>query len=195
MKMTKFKRVLSYKELQAIVEELMWSIGDSFGFGMDVANAVQDAILAKIGEQEPVAWIDVKKLEAMHKDSRFNRVQWKTELRVSQAEDDEIPLYSHPMPNSQGILDSSNCIPDDNEKNVTEGYALVPVEADQALLISMACCLNHGFGLLDKEAQDSMLHDMEKLYKEVVGAGYYSQENRERYLAMLADEPKLGERE
>lgn len=81
----------------------------------------------------------------------------------------------------------------DKRKKVPEGYTLVPVEADQALLISMACCLNHGFGLLDEVAQYSMLYDMEKLYDEVVGTGYYSQENRERYLAMLVAAPKYTE--
>jgi len=59
-------------------------------------------------------------------------------------------------------------------------------EPDPALLISMATCLNHGFGLLDKKRQDEILHDMRKLWDEVVGRGYYSPAHRERYLTMLA---------
>lgn len=75
-------------------------------------------------------------------------------------------------------------------KMVPEGWRLVPVEPDQALLVSMATCLNHGFGLLTKEKQDGQLYDMRKLYDEVVGKGYYSPKTRERYLAMLAASPK-----
>lgn len=77
--------------------------------------------------------------------------------------------------------------------NSLEGWQLVPVEPDQALLVSMATCLNHGFGLLTKESQELILYDMRKLYDEMVGKGYYSQENRERYLAMLAAAPKYTE--
>lgn len=58
-------------------------------------------------------------------------------------------------------------------------------EPDQALLISMATCLNHGFGLLPKDHQDSMLHDMRKLWDEMAGKGYYRPEKRERYLSMV----------
>lgn len=76
-----------------------------------------------------------------------------------------------------------------------EGWKLVPVEPDTALLVSMATCLYHGFGLLDEGRQDSMLHDMRKLHEEVLGKGYYSPENRERYLSMLAAAPKFGEEE
>lgn len=65
----------------------------------------------------------------------------------------------------------------------------VPDEPDPALLISMATCLNHGFGLLDKQRQESMLYDMRKLWDEVVGRGYYSPTNRDRYTAMLAAAP------
>lgn len=208
-------------------------------------RAVEQAVLAKLAGQEPVAWfIDDKR-------ACGNRVI--TDLAIAkdwlETNPDKVtPLYAHPMPcvsptsdktacgaenaesdtqetiawifeddlpnnypyeamfkyskvdgvrmfpvyapsNCQGILDSSNHI-EDKRKMIPEGYTLVPVEADQALLISMACCLNHGFGLLDEVAQYSMLYDMEKLYDEVVGAGYYSQENRERYLAMLAAAPK-----
>ncbi|GEM_PF-1981175 len=58
-------------------------------------------------------------------------------------------------------------------------------EPDQALLISMACCLHHGFGLLSKSQQDSMLQEMRKLWDEVMGRGYYSPSTRDLYMAML----------
>lgn len=66
-----------------------------------------------------------------------------------------------------------------------------PDEPDLALLISMAVCLRHGFGLDTEEQQQSQLRDMRKLWDEVVGRGYYSPGNRERYTAMLAARPEV----
>jgi hypothetical protein len=62
-------------------------------------------------------------------------------------------------------------------------------EPDPALLASMATCLNHGFGLLDAGTQAAVLADMRKLWAEVVGLGYYTPANRERYIAALATQP------
>ncbi|MCW0459014.1 hypothetical protein NB717_000082 [Xanthomonas sacchari] len=67
--------------------------------------------------------------------------------------------------------------------------AKAPDEPDQALLISMATCLNHGFGLLPADRQQSMLRDMRKLWDEVMGRGYYSPQCRERYASMLTAAP------
>ncbi|HDS1830688.1 MULTISPECIES: hypothetical protein [Stenotrophomonas] len=66
-----------------------------------------------------------------------------------------------------------------------------PEEPDQALLVSMAMCLRHGFGLDTPEQQQSQLREMRKLWDEVMGRGYYSPDNRERYVAMLAARPEL----
>lgn len=66
-----------------------------------------------------------------------------------------------------------------------------PEEPDQALLVSMAVCLDHGFGMATLERQESRLRDMRKLWDEVMGRGYYSPENRERYAAMLAACPEV----
>lgn len=59
-------------------------------------------------------------------------------------------------------------------------YVMVPVEPHLGVLVSMAVCLDHGFGLLPVERQESRLYDMRKLYDEVVGKGYY-QPTREEY--------------
>ncbi|MEN5117461.1 hypothetical protein ABE488_09030 [Luteimonas sp. TWI662] len=75
-------------------------------------------------------------------------------------------------------------------KLASQTAPVVPEEPDQALLVSMATCLNHGFGLLDPSRQASMLHDMRKLWAEVTGRGYYTPENRDRYAAMLAAAPQ-----
>jgi len=66
-----------------------------------------------------------------------------------------------------------------------------PDEPDQALLVSMATCLRHGFGLDTVGQQQSQLRDMRKLWDEVMGRGYYSPANRERYVAMLAARPEV----
>ncbi len=66
-----------------------------------------------------------------------------------------------------------------------------PKEPDQALLVSMAVCLRHGFGLDTPEQQQSQLREMRKLWDEVMGRGYYSPQNRERYVAMLAARPEV----
>ncbi|WP_414539954.1 hypothetical protein [Stenotrophomonas forensis] len=67
-----------------------------------------------------------------------------------------------------------------------------PEEPDHALLVSMAMCLDQGFGLLRPEQQKSQLREMRKLWDEVMGRGYYSPDNRERYVAMLAARPKVS---
>lgn len=103
--MSKFERALSADELQTIAEELMWSSGESIGFGIDVANAVQDAVLTKLTEQEPIAWfIDDKR-------ACGNGII--TDLAIAkdwlETNPDKVtPLYAHPMPSSQVNLDSSN---------------------------------------------------------------------------------------
>lgn len=83
------------------------------------------------------------------------------------------------------------------EKQMTE-YATAaiaaltpPDEPDQALLVSMAMLVYHGFGLLTPEQKQFQLREMRKLWDEVMGRGYYSPDNRERYVAMLAARPEV----
>ncbi|PZT35119.1 hypothetical protein A7X93_00495 [Stenotrophomonas maltophilia] len=66
-----------------------------------------------------------------------------------------------------------------------------PEEPDQALLVSMAVCLRHGFAMDTPGQQQSQLREMRKLWDEVMGQGYYSPNNRERYTAMLAARPEV----
>ncbi|WP_445978284.1 hypothetical protein ACUVWM_18685 [Stenotrophomonas muris] len=65
-----------------------------------------------------------------------------------------------------------------------------PNEPDQALLVSMAMLVYHGFGLLTPEQKQSQLREMRKLWDEVMGRGFYSPDNRERYVAILAARPE-----
>ncbi len=66
-----------------------------------------------------------------------------------------------------------------------------PEEPDEALLVSMAMLVYHGFGLLTPEQKQSQLREMRKLWDEVMGRGYYSPDNRERFVAMLAARPEV----
>lgn len=72
----------------------------------------------------------------------------------------------------------------------TRDYAIIvePVmeQPDPALLVSMAMRINHGFGLMDRMAQNSILNDMRKVWEEVVGRGYYEPAKASRYLRELA---------
>jgi hypothetical protein len=63
---------------------------------------------------------------------------------------------------------------------------MVPVEPHLGVLVSMAVCLDHGFGLLSPERQEAKLYDMRKLYNEVVGRGYYSPERNEFYQGFVS---------
>lgn len=65
-------------------------------------------------------------------------------------------------------------------------HVMVPVEPHLGVLVSMAVCLDHGFGLLPPEQQESTLHDMRKLYDEVVGKGYYSHERDGFYQSFVS---------
>lgn len=87
------------------------------------------------------------------------------------------PLSAPPAATSESAEAASSAI------QATHVY--VPIEPDPALLISMATRLTHGFGLLSRETQDSMIHDMRKLHDEVVGNGFYNAHNRRRYLETL----------
>ena len=68
-------------------------------------------------------------------------------------------------------------------------------EPDVALLASIATCLDHGFGTLTTNRQKALLADARKVYDEVVGIGYYRQENRRDYLRWLSNEIPGGERD
>jgi predicted nucleic acid-binding protein len=63
----------------------------------------------------------------------------------------------------------------------------IPVEPDRALLASMAMRYRHDFGLLDKRAQESLISTMRQIHEEVVGKGFYSPQQRERYMRMLGE--------
>lgn len=73
---------------------------------------------------------------------------------------------------------------------VAVDYAIIadPVadQPDPALLASMAMRINHGFGLMDRMAQNSLMNDMRKVWEEVVGRGYYSPDRADLYLRELA---------
>ena len=54
--MSKFESILSDAEIVDIVIGLAWSSADPLGFGKEVAEHIQQAVLARLHEQEPLAW-------------------------------------------------------------------------------------------------------------------------------------------
>jgi len=56
-------------------------------------------------------------------------------------------------------------------------------EPARELLVSMAICLDHGFGLRDARSQEATLYNMRKLWDEVMGRGFYSPERKAFYRA------------
>jgi hypothetical protein len=61
----------------------------------------------------------------------------------------------------------------------------LPKEPPMELLVSMAMRVNHGFGLDDARSQEVQISDMRKVYEEVSGHGFYSEEVKGRYSAMM----------
>lgn len=211
-------------------------------------RAVEQAVLAKLAKQEPVAWTSAEIMsDPSFVDDDDYAVMCKTKSHLlddfcGYPEATPVPLYTHPQTEMQkpftprnaaemrdfigmhfgslsyanpeteepsdddwytlsihdllssfswaGYYDHEGLSTASRDATTPDGWQLVPVEPDPALLTSMATCLNHGFGLLTKEKQDGQLYEMRKLYDEVVGKGYYSPKTRERYLAMLAAAPK-----
>ena len=82
------------------------------------------------------------------------------------------------------------------------GLKIVPVEATEGLLISMALRMDHAFGMPDmgefeyrkpniRAWQDARLTELRKAHEEVVGTGFYSPEKEADYTAMLAAAPDV----
>lgn len=73
-----------------------------------------------------------------------------------------------------------------------EGFVLVKVEPDPALLASMAMRRRHDFGLLPQKDREYMVHEMSQVHEEVVGRGFYQPSNREEYVSMYQNEDPLS---
>lgn len=210
--MSKFDRVLSDDEVDDIVKNTTMLLGRSIARSKDFILKVEQAVLAKLAEQEPAGYVAKAPFDADYfkYGDGINFYKKESHLLSEFSKATPIPLYAHPMPCVSPTSDKTACVSEiaendkqikehhrttknpiaDARKKAPEGWQLVPVEPDQALLASMATCLNHGFGLLTKEKQDGQLYDMRKIYDEVVGKGYYSTETRDRYLSMLTAAPK-----
>jgi len=94
-------------------------------------------------------------------------------------------FYVKNMEDGERILSLMNVDEEDWTATEVDHEVMVPVKADIALLASMAMRYRHDFGLLDKRAQESLTSTMRQIHEEVVGKGFYSREQRERYLQMM----------
>lgn len=98
----KFDRVLSEQELSRIFEGMGYLGGH--GTFLDIANEVQQAVLEKLAEQEPVAWTSSKIFGhyATH-DTKATAAEWFKESL-------DVPLYVHPMPCVSHASDKTACV-------------------------------------------------------------------------------------
>lgn len=141
--MSKFDRVLSDEDLARVIYDVAWPNDEIMRFAMVVAMGVQQAVLAKLAEQEPSAFYihDNKATDAYYTDHAPEAQEWAAKGVGVTA------LYAHPTPcvsptsdktacvseseksetqtNSQWILDSSNHIVDNN-KMVADMYWINP---------------------------------------------------------------------
>ena len=65
---------------------------------------------------------------------------------------------------------------------------LVPREPPRTLLVSMAFCLDHAFGLLPPAEKEERLRKMAKIHAEIVGDGYHGDDNADWYESVLSDD-------
>lgn len=131
--MSKFKRVLSDAELISATFK-----AEAEGT-MAELRAVERAVLAKLTEQEPVAWFTEDHLtdrSATTYDPSV-RAMWECIGRPVK------PLYAYPLPsNCQGFLDSPNHnqVPKEpyrtTKNHIPDGWQLVPVEPTENQIIS-----------------------------------------------------------
>lgn len=130
-----------------------------------------EALQAKLAEQKPVAWTSAEIMSGpSFVDDDDYAVMYKTKSHLlddfcGYPEATPVPLYTHPTPSYQGILDNSNHIPDASKMVVPEGWRLVPVEPTEKML--------------------------KKAFPEIFDIDGISKNDLiERYQAMLAEAPK-----
>lgn len=147
--MSKFESILSDAEIVDIVSGLAWSSADTLDFGKEVAEHIQQAVLAKLHEQQPTMYARTYNGEIDWDEACVTKENDGALLSGFGYIDDAaalehgyaiVPLYAHPVPSSQGFLDNSNHIVDTNKMVVPEGWQLVPKEIDPTLLAPFIEC-------------------------------------------------------
>lgn len=125
--MTKrFDRVLSEQELIDIFESM--GFGGGHGTFLDIANEVQQAVLEKLPEQEPVAWTSSKiSGHYVTHDAKATAAEWFKENL-------DVPLYAHPMPNQARIKEALRFA-----AQVIELYDDATLVSDNYMLTSTDC--------------------------------------------------------
>lgn len=103
--MTKFARVLSDEYIDNIVLGSPITIGKSLNRSKDFILMIEQAVLARLAEQEPVAWTSSKIFGhyATH-DTKVSSAEWFKENL-------DVPLYAHPcvtLVSNKPIRDSQN---------------------------------------------------------------------------------------
>lgn len=102
--MNKFERVLSDAEVDSIVKNTTVLLGQSIARSKDFILKIEQAVIAKLAEQEPVAWASSKIVgHYIPHDTKVTAADWfKGGL--------DVPLYTHPMPCVSTASDKTACV-------------------------------------------------------------------------------------
>lgn len=105
--MSKFDRILSDDEVDNIAKNTTMLLGRSIARSKDFILKVEQAVLAKLSEQEPVAYLYADEVYGSG-DSDIND--------YIRANGD--PLYAHPMPCVSTTIDKTACVSESEESDI-----------------------------------------------------------------------------
>lgn len=90
-----------------------------------------------------------------------------------------------PFPTSKSTTKAIAALDEYHRILEERGYVVVPREATDGLLVSMALRSRHDFGLISLDHRRNYLVCMRQLHEEVVGTGFYSKGKETDYRAMI----------
>lgn len=178
--MSKFKRVLSDKYIDDVVLSSPITIGKSLNRSKDFILMIEQAVLAKLAEQEPVAYAAI----ANNGNIRIWSITQQKAVEAMTRDGIELkPLYAHPIQNNN-LTDGTDT---DGGSNITKLSLSVDTKEVQALLQSFLDGLD-GWQLVPKEPSRDML---KKMFYEMFGMDGIEEEClAARYRNMLSSFPK-----
>lgn len=112
--MSNFDRVLSDDEVDSIVKNTTMLLGQSIARSKDFILKVEQAVLAKLAAQEPVAWrINVKRFCG-----NFTKDKATAQYLLEKEPANVTPLYAHPMPCVSPASDKTDCVSKNGESDI-----------------------------------------------------------------------------
>lgn len=192
--MSKFERVLSTDEIANIVFPCDWSANKDQQIACIIAREIEQAVLAKLAEQEPVAWIDTDNLNepAFVNDDDYTTIYKTKEHMLDEFRGNPnakpIPLYANPMPSPSDESDKTACVSEKAESD-TQNNGQVNLDSSNG-----GQAIPDGWQLVPKEPTPEMIQAAtssdEEYSKRSFGEGIHlCQGGYDHYLVMLAAAP------